>query len=201
VTRNSKIQFSEPQQRGRLTVEKLSDIDVRELHRAGAFREGNWSFPWAGLRWPGIVRLRTSQYGIEVELRGRSIPQQIQIGWTRCYYGGVRPWLSCPHCRRRVAKLFRGLGGYYCRPCLGNPIYASQSKSTKGRRHFEACKLRLRLNGIASLAAPIPERPKRMHRKTYARLRRKLEKLEAGLSARFKSKPADYPNLVYYLSP
>ncbi len=40
-----------------------------------------------------------------------------------------------------------------------------------------------------------------MHRKTYARLRRKLEKLEAGLSARFKSKSADYPNLVYYLPP
>jgi hypothetical protein len=38
-----------------------------------------------------------------------------------------------------------------------------------------------------------------MHKKTYARLRVRIEKLEEGLSSRFKSKPADYPNLVYYL--
>jgi hypothetical protein len=74
-----------------------------------------------------------------------------------------------------------------------------QGKSTKGRRHFEACKLRLRLGGVASIAAPFPERPRGVHRKTYARLRRRAEALESGLSARFKSKPADYPNLIYYL--
>ena len=78
-------------------------------------------------------------------------------------------------------------------------MYASQCKSTKGRRHFEACKLRLRLGGVASIAAPFPERPRGMHKKTYARLRARIEKLEDGLSSRFKSKPAYYPNLVYYL--
>jgi hypothetical protein len=98
------------------------------------------------------------------------------------------------------AKLFKGLGGYYCRPCVGNPIYASQGKSTQNRRHFEACKLRLRLNGNASLAEPFPTRQRGMHRSTYARLRRRGEALEAGLSARFKTKPPDYPNLIYYLS-
>jgi hypothetical protein len=107
--------------------------------------------------------------------------------------------LHCPYCERRVARLFRGLCGYFCRPCVGNPIYASQTKSTNGRRHFEACKLRLRLGGIASIAVPFPERPRGMHKKTYARLRYRTEMLESGLSTRCKSKPADYPNLVYYL--
>jgi hypothetical protein len=133
-----------------------------------------------------------------LELRNQVVPQQIRVSWTRCYYGGSRPWLHCPYCERRVAKLFRGLGGYFCRPCIGNPIYASQGKSTKGRRHFEACKLRLRLGGIASIGAPFPERPRGMHKKIYARLRRRIEKLECDLSAYFKAKPTDYPALVYY---
>jgi hypothetical protein len=71
----------------------------------------------------------------------------------------VKPWLHCPYCERRVAKLFRALAGYFCRSCVGNPIYANQTKSAKGRRHFEACKLHQRLGGIVSIAAPFPERP------------------------------------------
>jgi hypothetical protein len=40
-------------------------------------------------------------------------------------------------------------------------------------QYLQALKLRLRLNGIASLDEPFPSRPKRMHRKTYARPRQK----------------------------
>jgi hypothetical protein len=187
------------QHRRRLTVEKLADdcLDVHELQRVGIFRDG-WVTLRPLLRWPGIVKMRAARYLIQLELCNQVVPQQIRVSWTRCHFGGMRPWLHCL-CKRRVAKLFKGMGGYYCRPCIGNPIYASQSKSTQGRRHFEACKLRLRLGGIASLAAPFPERPRGMHRKTYARLRRQAGKLEAGLSARLRAKPADYPNLIYYL--
>jgi hypothetical protein len=181
------------------TVEKLADdcLDVRELQRTGIFRDG-WVTLRPLLRWPGIVKMRAARFVIQLELCNQVTPQQIRVSWTRCHFGGMRPWLHCL-CERRVARLFKGMGGYYCRPCIGNPIYASQAKSTQSRRHFEACKLRLRLGGIASLAAPFPERPRGMHRKTYARLRHRAEKLEAGLSARLRAKPADYPNLIYYL--
>ena len=185
--------------RDRITVEKLGDdcLDARELQRASVFRD-TWVTVQPSLRWPGIVQMRAARYLIFLELLNQVRAQKIRVSWTRCHFGGLRPWLHCL-CGRRVAKLFKGMGGYFCRPCVGNPIYASQGKSTKGRRHFEACKLRLRLGGVASIAAPFPERPRGMHKKTYARLRARIEKLEDGLSTRFKSKPADYPNLVYYL--
>ena len=36
--------------------------------------------------------------------------------------------MHCPCCEKRVAKLLKGMGGYFCRACLGNPLYASQAK-------------------------------------------------------------------------
>ena len=185
----------------RLTVEKLGtdSIDVGELRRAGILRGPSVTLR-PTLRWPGIEKMRAARYLINLELRNQVVPQQIRVSWTPCNYGGGRPWLHCL-CGRRVARLFKGMGGYFCRACIGNPIYACQAKSTQGRRHFKACKLRLRLGGVASLTAPFPERPRGMHRRTYARLRLRAQALEIGLSERIRARPTDYPSLVYYLPP
>ena len=187
-----------------MTVEKLGDdcLDVGTLLRAGILGD-NWR-TWRSLSlcWPDIVKIRANRYLVELELvpRKRTVPQQIRVSWTRCHLGcGMRPWLHCPFCERRVAKLLNGLSGYYCRACVGHPPYASQTKSTQSRRHFAACKLRLSLGGTASLTSPFPDRPPGMHWKTYARLRRKAERLETGLSARIRKKTPDYPSLVYHL--
>jgi hypothetical protein len=184
----------------KMTLEKLRGgcLDVGTLRRFGIFGERRRA--WSSLRWADIATIRADRWSIELEMpRKMSVPQQIRVSWTRCHLGnGMRPWLLCPYCERRVAKLFSGLSGYFCRACVGNPPYASQAKSTQSRRHFEACKLRLRLGGSASLTAPFPERPKGMHRRTYARLRFRAEKLEAQISSRLRAKPPDYPNLVYY---
>jgi hypothetical protein len=135
-----------------------------------------------------------------IEWSDRLDPQQIRVAWTRCHLGGARPWIHCA-CGRRVARLFKGLAGYCCRQCFDNPRYASQSKSTQGHRHFEACNIRLRLGGVASLTAPFPERPRGMHQKRYERLKRRAEEVEARILPRLRDKPTDYPNLVYYLPP
>jgi hypothetical protein len=180
------------------TIEKLGGdcLDVGVLRRFGLFGDKRCS--WSALRWPDITKIRADRYSLELELP-RKIPQQIRVSWTRCHFGwGLRPWLHCPYCERRVAKLFNGFAGYGCRACIGNPPYASQTMSAESRRHFEACKLRLRLGGNASLDGPFPERPKGMHRRTYARLRYRAEQLESQISSRLRAKPPDYPNLVYY---
>jgi hypothetical protein len=192
--------MTQNRRRDRLTVEKLGVdcLDVRELQRAGILGD-TWAALRPSLRWPRIEQMRAARYLIQLELHDQATLQQIGVSWTRCHYGGARPWLHCPSCQRRVAILLRALGGYCCRNCAGNPIYACQGKSTPARRHFEACKLRLRLGGIASLGAPFPKRPRGMHQDTYERLRRRAEGLERELSARTKRKPADYPNLIYYL--
>jgi hypothetical protein len=182
----------------KITIEKLGGdcLDIGTLRRLGIFGERRRT--WSTFRWPDIATMRADRYSIELEMP-RKVSQQIRVSWTRCHFGwGLRPWLHCPYCQRRVAKLFNGFVGYCCRACGGNPSYASQAKSAESRRHFEACKLRLRLGGNASLDAPFPERPKGMHRRTYARLKHRAEQLETKISPRLRAKSPDYPNLVYY---
>jgi hypothetical protein len=182
------------------TIEKLAQdcLDVRELRRKGLFG-GDWVSFRPMLRWPAIALVRVVRYAILLDLRGHTLPQRIRVSWTRVHFGGERPWMHCPHCETRAAKLYKGLGGYFCRRCVGNPIYASQALSAQARPHFQACKLRLRLGGEASLTASIPERPRRMHRGTYERLKYRLLTLEGGLSRRVRSRQPDYPSLVAYL--
>jgi hypothetical protein len=96
--------------------------------------------------------------------------------------------MHCPYCQTRKAILLRGLAGYGCRACLGNPLYACQARSTHGRRHFELCKIRLQLGGIASPLEPFPDRPRLMHRKTYERMKIRAIELEADLPQRARAK-------------
>jgi hypothetical protein len=186
--------------RKRMTIERLAAdcLDVRDLRRRGIFG-GGWMTIGPTLRWPRIVEMRVARYAMLLNLRGVSAPQRVRISWAKIHFGGERPWFHCPHCQRRGARLYGGLSGYFCRACVGNPIYASQALSAESRGHFQACKLRLRLGGEASLSAPFPERPRRMQRRTYDRLRREGMALEAQLSERVRSKPPDYSNLVAYL--
>jgi len=186
--------------RKKITMERLGQdhLDVHDFHRKGLL--GNREVVFKPLlRWPSVVQIRVSRYRLLVEQTHQFL-QQIPVTWTYCNFGGFRPWFKCP-CGKRVAKLYKSIGGYHCRQCFDNPPYASQTKGTKKRIGFAASKLRLRLNGIAALTEPRPERPRGMHRKTYARALRRLEAYESRLSPKQKAKPVDYPNLVHYLKP
>ena len=184
----------------RPTVERLSSdsLDVRELKKFGLLRDQRMILQ--GLRWPALSRIVSSRHWLELDFAGRDTVQRVRVSWTQCYLGGWRPWMHCPHCEKRVAKLLNGLGGYYCRACIGNPLYACQAKSTYGRKHFELCKIRLQLNGEASPLKPFPDRPRGMHRKRYLRMKARALELEQDLPAKLRRKPVDYRNLVYYVS-
>jgi hypothetical protein len=178
------------------TVEKFGAFDVHVLHRAGALREAQVSFPWASLKWPGLFRVRANRWRVDVEFRcGAS--QRITVVWTRCHFGGGRPWFICERCNRRIGKLYNTEAALRCRRCL-DLWYSSQRRGAKSRLYLQALKLRLRLNGIASLREPIPGRPKRMRKRTYDRLRRRLQNLEEQLchSPRFMMRETDYTPLV-----
>ena len=138
-----------------LKIEKLSVdcIDVRELRRAGVFRD-RWVTLRPSFRWPVIEQMRVARYLIQLDLGNQSVPQQIRISWTGCNYGGARPWMHCPLCQRRIARLFKGMGGYFCRACLGHPIYESQRRSRKARAYLQAYSLRQRLGGFAASNRP-----------------------------------------------
>jgi hypothetical protein len=185
----------------RATVERLSadNLDIRELKRFGLLQDDRIVLS-NGFCWPSLRRIVSSRCWLQLEFADRELMQRVRVSWTRCHLGGWRPWMHCPHCEKRVAKLLNGLGGYYCRACIGNPLYACQAKSTYGRKHFELCKIRLQLNGEASPLKPFPDRPRGMHRKRYLRMKARALELEQDLPAKLRRKPVDYRNLVYYVS-
>ena len=167
----------------RLTVEKLAAdcLDVRELHRVGALKERWVTFPMASFRWPRIEKMRAARFMIHIELQNQTVPQNIRVSWTWCNFGDSRPWMHCPFCERRVARLFKGLSGYYCRSCCGNPVYESQRRSKKARSYLQAYRLRQRLGGSRPVVDPLPVRPYGMRRKTCARLCERIKWLEQPL--------------------
>ena len=186
-------------QADRLTIEKLAHdcLDIRELRRRGFLTDRRVEIG-PSIRWPKIARMTIERYRIQLNFWRQVTTQCVCVSWTKVHLGGERPWMHCPHCQTRVARLYAGLGGYFCRACIGNPPYATQWLGAQGRAHFQACKLRLRLNGQARLTMPFPERPPRMHRRTYDRLRREGINLEAGLSKRMRRRFPDYASLVAY---
>ena len=185
------------------TVEKYQFMDVNELNRSGVFTRGPVILPYAGFRWPGLAKVRVDLFRLQLiypQYRPDVSPrvQEVRVSWTRCHFGGMRPWLHCL-CGRRVGKLYDSGFCFGCRQCC-NLRYASQRRGAKSRRYLQALKLRLRLrlNGIASLAEPFPKRPRRMHRKTYEHLRHRAEKLERDLrhNRRFLLRKTDYSVLA-----
>ena len=182
-----------------VTVERLSSdsIDVLELKRLGLLQDHRTVLQgW--IRWPKLRRIVGSRYLLELDFGNRT--QQGRVSWTWCHFGGWRPWMHCPYCEKRLAKLLGGMGGYCCRACIGNPLYASQTKSAHGRRHFQISKIRLQLDGDASPSEPFPERPRGMHRKTYERLKARALDLEMDLPPKLRGRTVDYKNLIHYLS-
>lgn len=169
-------------QHSRLTVEKLAAdcLDVRDLYRMGILK-GPWvTYTRLPLRWPDIRKMIAARFMIRIEFHNQTVLQNIPVSWTWCKFGGSRPWLIC-QCGRRVARLFKGMGGYYCRSCFDNPVYESQRRSEKARAYLQAYRARQRLGGSRPVIDPLPARPYRMGRKTYARLCERIERLEQPL--------------------
>jgi|SRR6266567_1338889 len=158
----------------RLTIEKLAVdcLDVRELNRAGLLKDRSVTFrPF--LR-PTIQTMSADRYVIQLNLRNQVVPQYIRLSWTPCNFGAFRPWLLYPFCETRVARLFKGMGGYFCRECVGSPIYESQLRNDMARVDLRAYRLRERIGGGRPAIDPVPRRPYRMWRSTYDRFVLKL---------------------------
>ena len=174
---------------GRLTCENCKSIDVRRWHREGKLREGQlFSCSWTHRGEPSgeiiIVVIERDALILAHQswcLWGseqKPVFQQVAITWTACRYGGERPWFVCPDCLRRAAVLYAAGEFFGCRHCRGL-VYASQQESPLDRSLDQAQKIRFRLGGSPSTFDAFPEKPKRMHRRTYDRLRARGEKLEA----------------------
>ena len=173
---------------GRPTCEMCQWIDVRHWRREGRLSPGQiFPYSWTRDGEPyGAIRVRIEPGAVVLSFRARacesaaweSVEQNVPVVWTPCHLGGGRPWFRCTatadgrYCGRRVAKLYLGGSAVFaCRQCYGL-AYASQLESLQHRGIGKARKIRMRLGGGgANLLDAFPPKPKRMHWRTYNRLR------------------------------
>ena len=143
-----------PKHRRRILVEECRHLDVNRLGRPIT---------------PGAAGLRLNN------------GQTIDLVWTPCNFGGKRPWLLCPCCFRRCAKLLDYRDhGFRCRRCYGAG-YAIENDTPEWR-------LRRRIEKLEGQLAEDSERPKGMHDRTYQRLCGVIADLETAADALFFEK-------------
>ena len=176
------------------TVEDCLILDLAKLARDGLLLDspGSGSLWWTNTRTGkqtaslGYRRERTTTGGWMFHLlytAGREhdrqdIDEPIPLLATRPHFGGVRWWFICPlvvagnPCQRRVGKLYLPPGARYfgCRHCHGLS-YGCRGEEAPSRALRRAQKIRRRLGGSESMVSPFPSKPKRMHWRTYERLR------------------------------
>ena len=170
---------------GRDTVADYRRLDVRELHRAGALRDG------------AIVSVHWGKADIQARVRGNlltlsyrwrrnggeweEVEQNLLLTWTEPNYGGRRPWFFCTGCNRRVAILYVAGKHFACRRCY-RLAYPSTRENAMDRALRRANKIRHRLGGKAGMLNPIPMKPPRMHWDTYSRLCTEVRNAELRVS-------------------
>lgn len=177
------------------TTAGVRRLDVRELQRAGRLAPGGeYGWYWTDGR---MITIRVSTLAEEgralflvLHYRSRrggdaweDVAEVVRLTWTRCHYGGWRPWFRCPavmhgrSCRRRVAILY-GAGKYFaCRQCY-RLAYPSTREDAADRALAKHQALKVRLGGSPALPAPFPPKPTGMHWRTYDRLFREAHRLE-----------------------
>jgi hypothetical protein len=162
------------------TVEAHNSIDVREPHRAGALVVGTQSEMHAGEQFSLGMGAETDRVvfryavGREREEAWQTITETVPISWTRCNYGGQRPWFQCPRCAHRVAILYMTLpfARLRCRRCA-HLSYSSQREVRMARLQRRANKLRARLiegDGTNGRRSGWWFKPKGMHWRTFHQL-------------------------------
>jgi len=166
-------------------VEDYKSLGINWLKREGYLRPGRQSLiSWTRNGQPaGSINLAVRQdrlilsYTYTHAGQSEEVREMVFIDWTRCHYGGTRPWLLCPRCGRRVGKLYAGGKLFLCRHCY-HLAYHTQQMSEPFRLLHKAQKIRKRLGASPDVLDEFIPKPKGMHRKTYDRL--KHQALETG---------------------
>lgn len=164
---------------------EFHSIDLAWLRRHKLLKPGCWS----SVRWSrrgqetGSIRIARVPGGVQLSYRQCNggeewhvVNEVVPLVQTNTRFGGRRQWFECLGCQRRCRILY---GGTYfrCRRC--NCLrYDTQYEPAFARAATRALKIRERLGGEGGIDDPFPEKPKRMRRKTYERLRDEEERLQ-----------------------
>ena len=158
----------------------LYSVRTKQIREACGFRPGMVG----SITFDDGTRIEVGTTGEIVTVNGVVVP----ITWTRPHLGGRRAWFRCPNraCGRRCAVIYGRGTQWACQRCW-NGNYPSQKEDPFDRMIRRAGKLRRRL-GETMPMAPIdhvemagwpPDKPPRIHRRTYDRLVAELHAVEA----------------------
>jgi len=160
----------------KITLEGHKRLDIRDLCRRKLLYPG-YSFSW---QWSidgkpsGDIRVEIKRDHLFLIYRYRDggkewqdVEERVYLDWTRCNYGGQRPWFLCPGCGRRVGLLAAAGKLFLCRHCY-HLSYSSQNETELDRMNGKKQKIRARLGAKEWL------KPKGMHQKTFERLHSRL---------------------------
>jgi len=178
------------------TVEFLPAININDLRHVipRDYSTNIYSSPFG---YPQVQRFRVSGRGIEiVDHFGRV--QTFRIEWIRTGFGAPRPIFVCS-CGYGAIRLFARYGTYACKACH-KAVHMCQRQNRRGRKRLRACKLRLRLGGWPDLNEAVPPKAKWRHRRTYQRLCRQIQTLEAAIGRRPFNKPLDTRIFAYQVT-
>ncbi len=160
---------------GKKKQDILPYVDLRLLRRKGALADGCVSvLQWfRKSRYIGEVQVTVAEDQIILEYQAQiptqHITQSVNLTYTPCYFGGVRPWMLCPGCHRRVLILYAGSTCFRCRHCF-KLTYSSRNEGKLDLLLRRIWKVRSKLGTTADLTVPIAPRPKGMHHTTYDQL-------------------------------
>jgi hypothetical protein len=155
--------------------EQMKRLDIAYLERRGYLRGGPYRYSWSWGDQPmGSITMLRLPTGLKLMYRTQqadgewqSIDELVPFVLTPMRFGGERRWFQCLRCGRKCRLLF---GGRYfrCRRCH-RVRYASQSETRLDRAHRGMFKIVKRLDPEEQ-CNDLPEKPKRMHWRTYNRL-------------------------------
>ena len=172
----------------------LISIDVRDFAKRG-YLDRNVSFTWhwsRGEEPAGSISIYvvarsfiTLRYTQTIKGEARDYANQVDLTYTPCHFGKSRPWLFCPFCNRRLAKLYLRAGRFACRHCQ-NVAFNSQSESVAGRSWRTQRKIEAKIGQDW-------QRPKGMRLATFQRLQLKLY---ANMNSRYAALEVSTARLI-----
>ena len=155
----------------KLTRDTLPSIDVRYLKQNNLLHPGlSGKLLWRTSN-TEIHSIGITVYKFGLDLQTRKL-EHIRLSETICNYGGVRRWLICPACHRRVVAVY-GFGDFKCRHCL-HLTYASCNESKTTRILMKNREILERLDKINYGLNTKFTKPKGMHAITFLKLKSTL---------------------------
>lgn len=173
--------------RVRATTDGALALDVRWLAKHGRLEPGYGPVAWTrNGRAVAKLGVWAGSDGIVLDYRlggggGTRVRERVALERTPCPLGGSRPWFRCPGCGGRVAILYGPHGIFRCRRCHGL-AYPSTRQAGWQRQLAKANRLRAKLGGPPGVGR-VPPPPKGMRLRTYARIVREIDALDAAALA------------------